>query len=232
MMKKVILFLVMSLLLAIPVFADAASKTVVQVTGSSQKEVTPDIARINLAVNSINGDLEKAKAENTQTVNRVLAALKAEGVTDKELNTGTYQISPLYNYENDKLPVLKGYRVTEGLDIRTPIDKVGILVNALTKAGANEINSIRFETANETEIKNEALQEAVRDALRKAEVLAGAVNKRVANVTLINESGVFYNPVMLESRMLKTAVMDGAAPNIPAGKVTVGANVQVTVELE
>jgi hypothetical protein len=37
---------------------------------------------------------------------------------------------------------------------------------------------------------------------------------------------------MMESRLIKTANMDAAAPNIPAGKVTVGATVQVTVELE
>ena len=232
MLKKIVLLMVMGLLLAAPVFASEAPKTVVQVTGNSQKEVIPDVARINLSINSVNANLEKAKNENTNTVNQVFANLKEQGVTDEQIKTNTYQIDPVYNYEKDKLPKLEGYRVTNSLEIRTSIDQVGILVNEATKAGANEINSIRFETANETESKNEALKDAVADALKKAEVIAAALNKRVANVTVVNESGVFYHPVMMESRMLKTANMDGAAPNIPAGKVTVGATVQVTVELE
>lgn len=232
MFKKIILVLAMSLLLAAPAFANEAAKTVVQVSGNSQKEVTPDVARINISMNSVNANLEKAKNENTQIVNRVFASLNEQGITNEQIKTNTYQVDPIYNYEKDRLPKLEGYRVTNGLEIRTSIDKVGILVNEVTNAGANEINSIRFETADETESKNEALKDAIADALKKAEIIAATLNKRVARVTLVNESGVSYHPVMMESRLFKAASMDGGVPNIQAGKVTVGANVQVTVELE
>lgn len=232
MLKKVMFLLVMTLLLVTPVFANEAPKaTLVQVTGNSQKEVAPDVARITLTVNSIHGKLDRAKADNTLAVNRVLAALAQQGVYDDQIKTDTYQVNPIYEYEKDRLPVLKGYRVTQSLDVRTSIDKVGTVINEATNAGVNEIHSIRFEIANETESKNEALKDAVRDAMKKAEVIAAALNKRVARVALVNETGVFYQP-LLENRMLKAAAMDGAAPSIPAGKVTVGANVQVTVELE
>lgn len=232
MLKKIILLSAMGLLLAVPVFANEAPKTVVQVIGNSQKEVIPDMARITFSINSVNANLEKAKNGNTQIANQVFANLKEQGVTEEQIKTNTYQVNPVYNYEKDKLPKLEGYRVTNSLQILTSIEKVGILVNEITSAGANEINSIRFETANEADSKNQALRDAVEDALKKAEVIATALNKRVANVTVVNESGVFYHPVMMESRMLKNASMDAGAPNIPAGKVTVGANVQITVELQ
>ena len=232
MLKKIILVVTMGLLLAVPAFANEAPKTVVQVSGYSQKEVTPDVARITLSINSVNASLEKAKNENTQIANRVFASLNEQGVTNEQIKTSTYQVDPIYNYEKDKLPKLEGYRVTNSLEIRTSIDKVGILVNEVTNVGANEINSIRFETANETNSKNEALQAAVEDALKKAEVIAATLNKRAARVTLVNESGVSYHPLMVESRLLKSVAMDGTAPNIAAGKVTITANVQVTVELE
>lgn len=222
----------MMVLLAVPAFASEAPKTVVQVSGSSQKEVMPDIAVINLSINSVNANLEKAKNENAQIVNRVFGSLNAQGVPDEKIKTSTYQVDPIYNYEKDRLPKLEGYRITNSLEIRTSIDKVGILINELTSAGANEINSIRFEMENERDSKNEALKDAVADALKKGEVIATALNKKVARVTLVNESGVSYHPVMMESRMLKSASMDGVVPNISAGKVTIGANVQVTIELE
>lgn len=231
MLKKIILLIAMSVLIAVPVFANEAPKTVIQVTGNSQKEVIPDVARITFSINSVNAKLEKAKNDNTQIANQVFANLKAQGITQEQIKTNTYQVDPVYNYEKEKLPKLEGYRVTNTLEIRTSIDSVGVLVNEITNAGANEINSIRFETANETDSKNEALKDAIGDALKKADVIATALNKRVVNVTLVNESGVFYHPIMMESRMLKASA-DGAAPNIPAGKVTVGATVQVTIELE
>jgi len=232
MLKKISLILALSLMLAVPAFAkDAPDKTVVQVSGSSQKEVIPDIARINVSINTVNANLEQAKDENTQKLDKVLAALKDQGVTDKQIKTDTYQVDPIYNYEKDKLPTLKGYRITNRLEITEAVEKVGILVNEVTRAGANEINSIRFETLNEKEFKNDALQEAVKDALKKADVIAGALNKKISNVKLVNESGVFYNPIMLEARTFKAVNSDAAAPNLPMGKVTVGANVQVTVEL-
>ncbi|MBC8014140.1 MAG: SIMPL domain-containing protein [Sporomusaceae bacterium] len=232
MLKKIIALLAIGLLLAAPAFASESTKTVVQVNGMSQKEVTPDVAKINISINSVNANLEKAKNENTKISNQVFANLNDQGVRKEQIKTNTYQVNPIYNYEKDGLPKLEGYRVTNRLEISTSIDKVGILVNEVTNAGANEINSIRFEIENETDSKNEALRDAVADALKKAEIIAGVLNKRVARVALVNESGSFYNPIMMESRSLKAASMDGAAPNIPAGKVTIGANVQVTVELE
>lgn len=232
MLKKLILVITMSLLMAVPAFASAAPKTVVQVAGSSQKEISPDIARISLSVQSIDANLDKVKNDHTSIVNRVLDSLKAQGVTQEQIKTNTYQVNPVYTYEKNRLPVLKGYRVTESLEISTSLEKVGLLVNEVTNAGANEINSIRFETTNETESKNEALQDAVRDAVRKAEVIAAALNKKVVRVSQVNESGVFYQPVQLDQMRFKVASTSEAAPNIPEGKVTVSANVQVTVELE
>lgn len=230
MLKRIMLIMAVSLMLVVPAYAkDAPERTVVQVNGSSQKEVMPDVARIYVSINTVNSNLEQAKSENTHNLDKVLAVLKDRGVTDRQIKTDTYQIDPMYNYEEGKLQTLKGYRIINRLVITDSVENVGVLINEVTRAGANEISSIRFEAKNEKEIKNDALQEAVKDALKKAEVIAEALNKKVVNVKLVNESGVFYNPIMMEARSFKAA--DSSAPNLPGGKVTVGANVQVNVEL-
>ena len=230
MFKKVLIVLSMACLLAAPAFASEAAKSLIQVTGTSQKEVTPDIARIAFSINSVHANLDTAKDENTQIANQVLANLNGQGISSDQVKTNTYLVEPMYTYEKDRLPKLEGYRVTNSLEFSTSIEKVGVLVNEITSAGANEINSIRFETTNEADRKNEALTSAVEDALKKATVIAAALNKKVTNVTLVNESGVYYHPVMMETRQLKTANRD--VPNIPAGKVTIGATVQMTVAVE
>jgi len=237
MFKKLMLMFAVCLLMATTVattvFANEASQiTTVQVTGNSQKEIDPDIAKISLTVSTINPDLEQAKNQNTQSGNQVFAKLKGLGITDQQIKTQAYHIDTIYSYENDRLPKVKGYKVTNNIEITTSIDKVGILVNELTSVGANEINSIRFEKENQTEVKNEALNDAVKDALTKADVIANALGKHVYAVKVVNESGTSYNPVIMQSRAYKTAGMDAGAPTIAAGKITVDSTVQVTVELK
>lgn len=230
MYKKIVLLFMVCFMVAVPVFA--SDITTVQVSGSSQKEVTPDVAKLSISINSINPNIEQAKSENTTIGNQVFEKLKEQGVTDEQIKTSTYQIDPIYIYEKDRLPKLKGYQVTNTLEITTSIEKVGILVNEVTNAGASEVNSIQFEKINQSAIKNEALSDAIADALRKAEVIGEALHKKVVNVKLVNETGVSYHPVMLESRAFKASNADGIAPTIAPGKINVSANVQVTVELQ
>ena len=220
------------LLATTTVFASGAPITTVQVTGNSQKEIAPDVAKISLSINTINTNLDQAKNENTKISNDVFAKLKEHNIADDQVKTDAYRIDSIYSYEDNKLPKLKGYKVINNIEITTSIDNVGILVNELTSVGANEINSIRFEKENQTEVKNEALNDAVKDALKKAEVIASALGKHVSAVTIVNESGNFYNPVVVNSRAYKAESMDAGAPQIAAGKITVGATVQVTVELQ
>jgi len=233
MLKKLMLMFVACLLMSTTVFANGVPQiTTVQVTGNSQKEIAPDIAKISLSINTINTNLEQAKNENTQSSNQVFAKLKEQGITDQQIKTEAYRIDSIYSYENDRLPKLKGYKVINTIEITTSIEKVGILVNELTNVGANEIGSIRFEKENQTAVKNEALNDAVKDALKKAEVIASALGKHVSTVKVVNESGNSYQPVIMEARAYKAASMDAGAPPIAAGKINVSATVQVTVELE
>lgn len=237
MFKKLMLMFAVCLLMATTVattvFANEASQiTTVQVTGNSQKEIDPNVAKISLTVSTINPNLEQAKNQNTQSGNQVFAKLKELGITDQQIKTQAYHIDTIYSYENDRLPKVKGYKVTNNIEITTSIDKVGILVNELTSVGANEINSIRFEKENQTEVKNQALNDAVKNALMKADVIANALGKHVYAVKVVTESGTSYHPVLMESRAYKAASMDAGAPTIAAGKITVDSMVQVTVELK
>jgi len=232
MFKKTIVMFAACLLMSTTVFASGAPITTVQVTGNSQKEVAPDIGKISLSINTINANLEQAKNENTQKSNQVFAKLKEQGIADDQIKTEAYRIDSTYSYEDNRLPKLTGYKVINTIEITTSIEKVGILVNELTNVGANEINSIRFEKENAKEVKNEALNDAVKDALKKAEVIGSALGKHVSAVTIVNESGNSYNPIVVNSRAYKTAMMDAGAPPIAAGKITVESTVQVTVELQ
>lgn len=229
MFKKILVIFAMCLMATTTVFAGGI--TTVQVTGNSQQEIEPDIAKISLSITTINGDLALAKNENSQNANQVFAKLKEQGIADAQIKTKAYRIDPMYSYEKDQLPKLTGYKVINSIEVTTTIEKVGDLVNELTNVGANGINAIHFEKSNETSVKNDALRAAVKDALSKAEIIASTLDKHISAVKVVNESGTSYHPVVMESRALK-ASLDAGSPPIAAGKITVSATVQVTVELK
>jgi len=146
MVKKIMLFFVVCLWVTTTVFANGESQsTTVQVTGTSQKEVAPDIAKMSLSITTMNASLEQAKNTNAQTANQVFEKLNEQGITKQQIKTDSYNIDSIYSYENNRLPKLKGYKVTNTIEISTSIENIGIVVNEVTLAGANEINSIRFE---------------------------------------------------------------------------------------
>ena len=232
MVRKIILACILCLLVTTSVFANGVSRiTTVQVTGNSQKEITPDIARIRISINTINASLEQAKNANIQFSNQALAKLKEQEISDLQIKTESYRIDPLYSYENNQLPKITGYKVVNNLEITASIEKVGLLINELTNVGVNEIDSIRFEKANETGVKNDALHDAVEDALKKAKVIASALGKHISAVKEVHETGNSFQPVIMEKRAIKTS-MDADALPISSGKITVSATVQVIVELE
>ena len=53
---------------------------VISVTASEKVKVTPDIAELNLSVSSQEADAESCQTANSQAVNQVTEALKAQGV--------------------------------------------------------------------------------------------------------------------------------------------------------
>ena len=88
MIKKIMLMFTVCLLLTTSVFASEASQiTTVQVAGSSQKEIAPDIAKISLSITTIHNNLEQAKNDNTKSANQVFAKLKEQGVRDHQIKT-------------------------------------------------------------------------------------------------------------------------------------------------
>lgn len=235
MIRKIMAICFVCVCLAVPALAAEAAQpavTTVQVSGSSQQEVSPDVVKIQANIQAFSQDVEQAKQESEQVLQQLLLNLRKQGIHSDQLKSNHYRIEPQYQYEKDRLPKLKGYRVVNSIEVTGQVEQTGLLVQQLTQSGVNEIQAIRFEKADESAAKSQALEAAVADALNKARVIAGALHKNISNVKLVSEGDVYYRPVLLESRAYKAGANDAVAPSIPAGNISVGANVQVTVELE
>src|SRR5210317_221901 len=81
----------------------------VQVSGTAVVNVTPDRVLIQLGVQSNGVTPKKVEAVNSATINKIIRALKAQGIEEKDIVTDWYVIDPIYD-DYDSLTI-EGYRI-------------------------------------------------------------------------------------------------------------------------
>ncbi len=85
-MKKIILIL--ALIFSVFAFSEPIRK--ISVTGNAEKEVMPDIAKINFSVYTKNEDLKKAGQENSQNMENFKNELKKKNISVGSIETYNY----------------------------------------------------------------------------------------------------------------------------------------------
>ena len=113
------------------------------VTGSATVQSPPDLATLQVGVQSFAETAQQATADNNLKVEKIITSLKNKGLTDKDMETNSFNISPQREYKNNKPPVVIGFNVTNMLAIKIrDLDRVGELMQATIDNGANTINGL------------------------------------------------------------------------------------------
>lgn len=171
------------------------------VSGIGKINVKPDIAILNIGVETENKELSKAQYENSITTTKVIDSIKNNGVTAKDIQTAYYNIVSVYDYSGSE-KIFKGYKVTNMLKVRLrEVEKTGKVIDNAVDSGANIINNIQFDISNKRKYYEKALQKAIRDAVSKAEAMSYEMNV-VLNTTPIKiteEQGSNREPVLYSS---------------------------------
>jgi hypothetical protein len=208
--------------------------TTITVQGTSQAEVAPDIAYIQLAVVTSAATVVQAQEENARITSQVMKRLEVAGIGNDYIKTVQFSVFPLYQPEDGKqtnMPIIRGYQVTNGFTVTVTPARAGEIIDLALQAGVNAVQSVRFGKDDEVASKNAVLQSAVRDALTKAETIAAVMGKRVSRIQSVIESGVYIqNPEIGGRYNLKMA--DASSTPVSPGLVHLNANVQVVAEFE
>jgi hypothetical protein len=163
----------------------------IQVSGSAVVKVVPDLVTIQLGVMSNDGTPQGVYEKNTAAIKKVLAALRAQGVADKDLSTDFYIIHPIY--ENYDSLTIKGYRINNTILVNLrEVSKVGSVLAAALSAGANEVIDVQFKTTQLRQYRDQARELAMKAAQEKARDLAGAANAQPGCVLNIDENSWSY----------------------------------------
>ena len=204
----------------------------ISVNGEGIVEASPDTATISIGVTTQNFDAEKVQAENSRIISNVINSIVSLGIERKNIRTGNYNFQQRYRYDrtNDK-QIFDGYEVNNTVTVTVnDLIKVGKVIDSALANGATNVNSLNFGIRDREKFQSEALRLAVRDARRKAEIVAAELGKNIVGVkNVVINSAPITSPRMEKLAMMNTDANFGTP--IESGTMTCSANVHVEFEL-
>jgi len=198
----------------------------ITVTGTGIVSVRPDIATINLNVETKNKNLEIAQSQNAGIMKRLIDVLKQQDITEDDISTVWFNIYPEYDYNSGFEQRFSGHRVSNQLCIKIrDIASVDKIINLSTAAGATTVSGIQFGVENNSEAYNEALVKAIESAKQKAAVLSSVTDLNELRVVSVKENPVYHFGFGRYDRVISSESLGGAS--IMHNDIEVSATVEV-----
>ena len=157
------------------------------VTGNGRVYLTPDVAYINIGVHTEASDVTEALNSNTAQAQAVAAVLVERGVDPKDIQTTAFNVYPSQQYSPEGKPLEMKYIVDNTVYVTVrDLTRLGEMLDAVVKSGANNITGIQFDISNKDQAMVEARQKAVEDARKQAEELTAAAGVKLGKLLSIN----------------------------------------------
>jgi uncharacterized protein YggE len=213
--------------------ATAAKRlTRVLVAGDSVVRAQPDTAILVISVVTQNKNALEAQTENAKLSEAAMHAIKAAAGAGAEVKTGNYSIQPQRVYKENQPPTITGYEVRNTVTVTmSELTRVGAVIDAAASAGANNVDTLSFTLRNDRQSRNQALQEATRAAVSKAQGIAQALGGRFVRVVEVQEEGVRVRP-LTENYQTDAMTTRAAQTPIEAGSLDITSRVQLVAEIE
>lgn len=213
-----------------PAFAQSPQPAAISVTGEATISVPPDLAQIDGGVSTEAKTAREATDANNKAMGAVLAALKAAGIADKDLQTSRLSLMPQSTSRVSGGPMqITGYHASNHVTVTVrDVTKVASVIDALTSSGANDIGGINFMVSQASKLLDDARTQAFNDARRKAEIYARAAGVELGTPLSISEDGA---PPPVAFRRMATAMAAAPAP-VAIGEETLRVGVNVAYEIK
>jgi uncharacterized protein len=213
----------------------AEAGRVITVVGQGLARVAPDIAQVSVGVDTVAETVSDAVKESNSKMDAILAALKALGIAEKDIQTQNFSISVEQGGgqptpEGSAATARPKYRVTNMVTATIrELTKVGNVLDAVVEAGANNIWGVSFSVEDTKAALAEARGKAVVDAQARAQELAGLAGVQVGSIVSMSEVvGNNSYPVAVE----RAFAMGADSSSVSVGEVEVTYQVQVVFSLE
>lgn len=169
-------------MLMLPAFAQ--SQRTVSVTGSAETKVMPDIAVINLAIETVDASIANAKSATDAAVGEFSKTLQQLGLKPENITRSSLRIGKRYPDEEDYSKVV--FVATRTISIKVDVGEVSKVVDKAIATGVNEVEGIEYAISDDSKIRKKLLAEAIENAKEQARFLANAFDAKLGKVQRIN----------------------------------------------
>ncbi|TDK33556.1 SIMPL domain-containing protein [Luteimonas terrae] len=204
--------------------------TLLSISAQAEASRAPDIATMSTGVVTQAADANAAMRANAEQMAKLMQAIKAAGIAERDVQTSGVNLSPQYRYAENQPPAITGYQASNTVNLKVrDIGKLGQVLDALVASGANQINGPTFEIDDADAVQDQARAAALKKAQARAEVYANSLGMRVRRIVSISEGGGFQAPP--RPMMAMRAMAESADTSISPGESTLTANLDVVFEL-
>lgn len=210
----------------------ASDATLLNISAQAEARRVPDVATLSAGVVTQAVDGNTAMRENAVQMDKMMAAIKAAGIAERDIQTSGINLSPQYRYAENEAPKITGYQASNTVSLKVrDITKLGKVLDSLAAQGANQINGPSFEIDQPEPVYDEARLAALKKAQARAETYAKSLGLRVRRIVSISEGGQGgFRPMPVMAMASRSAKMEMDTAVSP-GETTVSVNLDVVFEL-
>jgi hypothetical protein len=221
----------LSVPVAIAAEAPAPQRTMtITATGSAAGQ--PDVATVNVGVLTEAKTADEALDANNNDMSKLIATLANAGVAKKDIQTSRFSVNPSYAKSEtsyNRRGKIVGYIVTNQVRVMVrDLDRLGNVLDQLSKAGANQMHGISFGFSDPTPLQDKASVAAIHEARRKAELYARAADVNLGAIVSIQEQHARSPQGMQKMAMMES---DSSVP-IAVGESQITAGVSIVFALK
>lgn len=243
-MRKTIHFVVLSVLvlglLSACTFGSISSGSVasgtkttrsMNVSGSGQVTLVPDLASISIGVRTEADEVTDALSGNTDKANAISDILADYNVAKEDIKTSNFNVYPSDRYDPMTGEITSHYFVVENTVtvIVRDLSNLGEILSAVVNAGANSIYGISFDVEDREAAINQARELAIQDAQAKAQSIADAAGVDLGDLLSINIYGVSSPVTYYDS---KGGAYSASSVPVSSGTLTVTIECNLTYEMK
>lgn len=165
-----------------------------RVTGTGMISLKPDTTMLNITVTGVFKDYAETLKHSSEDTAALRSALEPLGFTGDMLRTASFNVDPRYEGYNDKNGNYRqrfmGYEFRHSLMLEFPSDNdlLGKTLYALAHSSVTPEFGISYTVKDKEAAKNALIANAVKDAMRKAEILAEAAEVDLGFIQSIDYS--------------------------------------------
>ena len=216
---------------AAPGYAVPADGTLLSVSATAESRRVPDVATISTGVVTQAADANAAMRANAVQMDKVMAAIRAAGIAERDVQTSGINLNPQYRYAENQPPTITGYQANNTVNVKVrDLSRLGKVLDAFVASGANQVNGPSFEVDKPEEAYDEARVAALQKAQAQAKTYADALGLKVRRIVSISEGGAsFPRPMPMVRAMAADAMMKETA--VSPGETALSVNIDVVFEL-